>query len=333
MERDRKASSRSVDSVLEAIWAVFAIVAALFARGAVAVWAEPAPEPGLHKWEYVTYPDVVTRGAKAEVGFVIGYGDKREGLRLDIRSHGGEQAPLFFGQGKISGQILRENGKVEAAMKNSFGGSAGVGKAGFLQWVVIGYFPWDENQLDAAWIEVSLAQQRFLLELPYGFSRDPSLATAPSKSYGRPKLPLAAQHAAASAQVVYWESVHYEFGEIRNDWRLALIQSNPFDAKSEVVLYRDDSAVGKSMFLWDLHSPRTTLRIIDEDGGVVASRCMNIRLHEDGMRRSDSFALFRNGDARRSWGQIEVSVDENSYRLVVPSSVFRYIHGRSEPER
>ena len=40
--------------------------------------------------------------------------------------------------------------------------------------------------------------------------------------------------------VLRWQIVHYDLGGIQKGWRLLLIQSNPFDAESEVVLYRND---------------------------------------------------------------------------------------------
>jgi hypothetical protein len=131
--------------------------------------------------------------------------------------------------------------------------------------------------------------------------------------------------------VLRWQNVHYDVGAIQNGWRLELIQSNPGDGESEIVLYRNDGAVGKSMFLWDLHTPRTSLRVLDADGDEVASGfCMGLRLHDDGMRRSDTYHIGRNGfDNGRSWGQIEIHVDDKCYRVVVPSSLYKYAHGHA----
>src|SRR5262249_880447 len=125
-----------------------------------------------------------------------------------------------------------------------------------------------------------------------------------------------------------WENVEYDLGEIQNHWRLSLIQSNPFDAKSEVVLHRDDSTVGKSIYLWTLHTPVTSLRVLDNDGSVIDGFGMDIHLHEDGMRRSDIFRLGRNGlDNSRCWGRIELSVNDRTYGVAIPSSLYKYTHG------
>ncbi len=57
---------------------------------------------------------------------------------------------------------------------------------------------------------------------------------------------------------------------------------------------------------------------------------MSLRLHEDGMRRSDTFHLSRTGNSERSWGAIEVQVDEKTYRAIIPSSLYQYTHGHAE---
>ena len=132
---------------------------------------------------------------------------------------------------------------------------------------------------------------------------------------------------------VQWSNVHYEVGEIQNGWWLSLVLSNPFDGQSEVVLYRDDHKVPGPLYLWDLHSPRTQLRITDSNGTVIHGHCMDIRLHEDGMRRSDTFNLPRypTRDDARTWGQLEVTVNDRSYRILVPSSLYEYTHGHALP--
>jgi len=132
--------------------------------------------------------------------------------------------------------------------------------------------------------------------------------------------------------IVPWLEVRYDVGEIQNGWRLTVLQRNPFDAATEVVLYRDDHTLGKSMFLWDLYSPRTGVTVRESSGRVVASRKMQLRLHEDGLRRSDSFELYRNpGSDDRDWGRLRVTVDDQVRELVVPSSLYRYVHGAAEP--
>jgi hypothetical protein len=68
-----------------------------------------------------------------------------------------------------------------------------------------------------------------------------------------------------------------------------VIQANPFDATTELVLYRDDTRVGASMYLWGLHEPRTSVAIVTAQGRTVGGQCVGLGLHSDGMRRSDTF--------------------------------------------
>ncbi len=60
---------------------------------------------------------------------------------------------------------------------------------------------------------------------------------------------------------------------------------------------------------------------------------MNLRLHDDGMRRSDSFDFNRNPGERelRDWGTMIISIDGKESTLAMPSSLFRYVHGIADP--
>ena len=56
---------------------------------------------------------------------------------------------------------------------------------------------------------------------------------------------------------------------------------------------------------------------------------MGIRLHDDGMRRSDSFSFNRNPSKmdQRTSGLMTIKVDDREYSFTVPSSLFKYTHG------
>jgi hypothetical protein len=132
----------------------------------------------------------------------------------------------------------------------------------------------------------------------------------------------------AGDEILPWDYVEYDLGEIQNQWRAEVHVSNPFDAAAEVILYRHDTAIGKSMYLWDLHTPQTRIEIDDPLTRRLPSRAMEIRLHEDGLRRSDSFSFYRNpGSVNRGWGTAIMTVEDRSYSFTLPSSLFRYTHG------
>ena len=125
-----------------------------------------------------------------------------------------------------------------------------------------------------------------------------------------------------------WQTVHYNLGVIQNGWRLSLIQSNSVDAESEVVLYREDVKIGTSTS-WETNSPATALRVLDAGETTIGSHCIDVHIQNGGMERCNTYDIARNGDGQRCSGQIEISVDDKSYRVVVPSSLYKYTHGHA----
>jgi len=281
--------------------------------------------------EYISFPETLPDRKPYPIFTALYGGQPESGFRLDINGI----MPDFFKTNVITARLHRANGTIVELADSEIqelnapfyvGSHMIPGRKMPVQ--VMTHFPWGPNGLEECWIEVTMGSERYWLEIPYGFDRNPADPLPPSIRGGPPKMIPAMKTLTEHDHVLRWQSVHYDLGKIQKGWRLLLIQSNPFDAESEVVLYRDDIAIGKSMYLWDLHTPRTTLRLLNADGSVISSLCMDIRLHDDGMRRSDTFHINRNGfDHQRCWGQIEISVDDKSYRVVVPSSLYEHTHG------
>ena len=194
-------------------------------------------------------------------------------------------------------------------------------------------FPWGRNVLEEAWVELRLPGQRYWLEVPYGFTRSPEKRLAPAIPSGD-LLPRQRQWRSfhQADKVLKWSRVHYSYAQIQNDWSYELILSNPFDSKAEVVLYREDVAVGKSMFLWNLDTPKTAIAIIEADGTEHPGLGMAIALHEDGMRRSDTFRFPRIPSDARDWGTIRIKIADKEYERVIPSSMYNYFHGHADLE-
>ena len=73
-------------------------------------------------------------------------------------------------------------------------------------------------------------------------------------------------------------------------------------------------------------------------GRVLAGQGMGVRLHEDGMRRSDDYSFNRDpsrekgSEKGREWGKVIIKVDDKTYECVVPSSLFKYVHGVTDNE-
>ncbi len=309
----------------------------LASMSVVAIANEP-PSTGqarslVHNWEFLRFADEKGAPTFLITGSEFDSGDLRA-LRLDILDI--PQGFGFFKTNVITARLYRADGEIVEPttegkkLLNSpvaISTASARGKGPNPQ--VMTFFPWGPNTLEECWIEVSIGPERYWLEIPYGFDRDPKDPLPSSIPGGRPKFVSAMKSLTAHDHVVRWKDVEYDLGQIQNGWQLSLIQSNPFDATSEVVLYRDDMQVGKSMYLWDLHTPHTKLRVVETGGNVIGGLCTDIHLHDDGMRRSDTFNLNRDPDDTRGWGQIEISVDDKTYRVTIPSSLYKYIHGHA----
>lgn len=188
-------------------------------------------------------------------------------------------------------------------------------------------FPWQRNAMDEAWIELAFAGRRYWFELPYGFARNPADQLATDGKRGDPVFPPAMRQLSENEHLVPWLCVWYEFGIIQNNWRLTLAMANPFDASAELILYRDDSEIGKSMFLWGLHTPLTGITIETASREQLTSLAMAVRLHDDGMHRSDDFNFNRYPERGRDWGKAVIKVDDRTWYCMIPSSLFKYTHG------
>lgn len=187
--------------------------------------------------------------------------------------------------------------------------------------------------MEEAWIECRLPGQTYWVEIPYGFTRNPADPLTPTRAIrGGPALAPAMKSIDPKDRILPWAYVTYDLGEIQNQWRAEVHVTNPGDAAADVVLYRGDTAVGKSMYLWNLQTPTTNLEIDDPTGGHLTPLPFGIRLHEDGSRRSDSFKFFRDGNSDlRGWGTATLKVDDRSYSFTLPSSLFKFLHGVLAP--
>ena len=161
----------------------------------------------------------------------------------------------------------------------------------------------------------------YWLEVPYGFTRNPADPLPPAaRDLDRPRFAPAMNALEPGARIVPWKAVRYDLGAIEDGRRLAFDLSNPFDAHCALALYQE----GKP---WDLHSPLTTVRIEDPDGYELKSRATSVSRDEMGSHRSDIFDFNRYPAHGRNWGTIVVTVGDASHRAVVPSSLFKYVHG------
>jgi hypothetical protein len=290
------------------------------------------PQKLVHHWQYIAFPWTLPDGKQCP-SFLCGYDDDNSlGLRLEIMGI----MPGFFKTNVISARLYRADGEiVEPTVegKKTLNVPISINTATRRPGIetpsqVMTFFPWDTNALEESWIEVTMGPERYWVEIPYGFDRNPADPLPPSFPGGPPRFISAMKSLTDHDHVVRWQTVHYDLGVIQNGWRLSLIQSNSVDAESEVVLYRDDVKIGIATS-WATDSPATAVRVLDASGTILGSRCTDVHIQDGGMERSNRYDIAHNGDDLRCWGQIEISVDNQTYRVVVPSSLYKYAHGHA----
>ena len=198
-------------------------------------------------------------------------------------------------------------------------------------WIATFTIPWQGAPLDEAFVEVDAGADRYWLEVPYGFVAGPATTATSTDPRTTPKRAPAMATLGARDRWVPFRDVAYDLGAIQNGWRLFARLSNPFDAHAELELYRDDIQIGKSMFLWKLGEPVTSATILEAGGATLASMPMQLRLHDDGLRRSDDFHFDRSGPCTRAVGTFRATIGDTTVLVAIPSSLYGYTHGTADP--
>ena len=301
-----------VSSCVFRLLASFAIIAHMLAG---VVQADPASS---HTWKRIEYPSLPIPGFETEKLMVLvgsGSSDGAPHLRFDAMWSALREAQMpaaIADAGKFVVRLHLSDGKVILPESEKHPRSwMGAGSRG-ITYSIMYLFPWQRNVMEEAWIEFVLPGQTYWIELPYGFTRNPADDLPSDAKRGEPAFPSTMKALGETDRLVPWLQVNYDLGVIQNGWRLALQLANPFDAEAEAILYRDDIRVGKSMFLWKLDTPRTAMEIKTSGGGILAARSMGIRLHEDGMRRSDNYSFNRFPREGRDWGTVVFKVDDKT---------------------
>jgi hypothetical protein len=306
-----------------------------FSRNLLAseVSSNSQPQQLTNIWRYINYsspkPSVPWDGGPI---FTITSGEQwgqvSRGMRMDIMDI--KEGIAFFKTNAITARLYRANGDlVEPTEENKKLLNAPIAVGNFSipgeepNPQVMTYFPWGANTLHEAWIEVSIGAERYWLEIPYGLDRNPADPLPPAISGGPLHFVPAMNSLTEHDHILRWENIHYVIGKTSDDRELTLIQSNPFWAQSLVDLYRFSKGQ-------DLYSPRTSLCLLNCDGSASGSSCVDLHLDESHYRRTDTFS-FSDYSARdlRCCGQIEIKIDEAIYKVSVPSSLYKYVHGHA----
>ncbi|HWD92554.1 MAG TPA: hypothetical protein VG938_09405 [Verrucomicrobiae bacterium] len=319
--------------VLSGAWFVLSPAASFADEPAAPAATNSFPQTPTNIWKYIDYysfkPQQEWDGRPM---FLLTSGKQYDqvslGLRLDIMEIA--QGFRFFKTNAVTARLYRANGEIvepTAESKKLLNAPISVetssypGEEPIPQ--VMTYFPWGTNAMEESWIEVSIPPDRYWLEVPYGFDRNPADPLPPSVKGGAPQFISAMKSLTEHDHVVRWVDVQYDLGRTHDGGELSLIQSNPFDAESKIEFYADHGPK-------DLYSPRTEAHILDADGSVIKSRCVDLHLGDSTWGRTDTFDFFdRSTDDLRGWGQLEINVDKEAFSVVIPSSLYKYVHGHA----
>ena len=313
---------------------------------AVVVMAGAAQAPGptpTSIWQRIRYPPVTLPGtAREQLTFLVGSGGHKTGpreepshLRLDVMWTARDGVPrpnVIAGAGAVAVKLHTADGKVLTPPPPP--DSPGVSMGGWTTWSLTTTFPWSRNALDEAWFEVRAGGQTWWIELPYGFARNPEDAEVIDHDRDGPRFLTAMQPLGASDILVPWLAVEYEIGRIHNGSLLSVKLSNPFDARASVVSYREPPMqVGPDTSRQNLDTPRVAVGL-EAAGRTLAGRALARRLSDDRHTRADDFTFDRTTRllTGRAFGTVTVTIDSQRYGVRVPSSLFVYIHGRTDPE-
>lgn len=259
--------------------------------------SENANADATHTWSSISYPDVKCRFASGTASALFSAVDQPDakGLRFSLgfgwpKAAEKEEGFVAPDGSKIRLRLHFADGSIVAPQHSDF-------DKPFPRWSHTGrnwhgrfscFFPWGKNQMQEAWLELTFPERSYWLEIPYGFTRDPSSAKLPASKSGRPKLAPAMKTLPKNAQIVNWKGVFYKIGEVKNDFWVSLQHSNPFDAHSQISLGREVATRR-----WSLNSPRTSVSIRRKNGNTLKSRAVGIRLSESDSYRTDSFNFNR----------------------------------------
>jgi len=132
------------------------------------------------------------------------------------------------------------------------------------------------------------------------------------------------QSLAARDQIISWRLAEYDLGEIQNQWRLTARMANGPWPAAETDLYHPPD----NWQPWSLERPQIAVQM----KGQAESRRVAIRRQGE-LDRIDTFRVSSgDSDKGRDTGVAIIRVDDRSYEFTVPSSLFKNLHGRADPE-
>lgn len=303
---------------------------------AVALWllsasllaaAEPSGQPAPRQaapWTCITYPGSIVPalgGDKMELTIEPEIWKKRSGLveRSSLRfqfvwiPRDAETTP-FDEPGHWKVRLHYPDGRVLEPEFEALPGKVSMGIVMDIRWYT---FPFSDNTLTNAWLEVRIDQNTYWYEIPYGFTRDPAAPVPPSDPKAAPAgYAPAMKDSPKDAQIVRWQFVRYDFGTIQNGWKLQADLTNDGERGCLLHLRRADGP-------WDFHAPVTKVKVEPETGVANAAEQSAERLSpHHPQEREDEFLFRFKPLSGRGWGTLTISVDDQSYPALISLGTF-----------
>lgn len=176
-------------------------------------------------------------------------------------------------------------------------------------------FPYGDNSLTEAWLEVRVESQLYWFEIPYGFTRNPEAPLPPSD----PKAELvgfapAMKDSPKNAESVRWSAIQYDSGTIQDGMKLEVDLINRGDIRCVTRLRRENGQL-------NIHSPLTKVVVVMDNGGKLIGEQVASVLPKKHVRE-DEFNFHFEPLAGRGWGNLVVTVDDKPWSGVISLGPF-----------
>ena len=290
-----------------------------------------APEDVIqHKWNWISYPSIPApafgKDQVIRVSVKPSGNPKKPALRFDFRWVGPTKPPPPVKAKNLNLRLHYPDGKiVEPGEGQKKDWEGGFGDLDYLEYLLIYTFPWGSNRLEEAWFELRIEDRTYWIEVPYGFTRNPADPKPPDRlEMKEPHFAPAMKKLGEKDHLVAWNEVMYQLKQFGKTKRhLTVYQANPFDSETRLHLISNV----------DLHEPRTSVQIQQDYPHKLTGRCVKLEMDDNYSvgARIDTFKFNRNTDKGRDWGKLHVTVGEEKVSVTMPSSLFRYVHGVTDP--
>lgn len=176
-------------------------------------------------------------------------------------------------------------------------------------------FPYGDNSLTEAWLEVRVESHLYWFEIPYGFTRDPEAPLPlPDPNAEPARFAPAMKDSPKNAESVRWSVIQYDFGTNQDGMKLEVDLLNRGDIRCVTRLEREGGRL-------DIHDPLTKLAVDMDKGGKLIGEQVASALPQKHVRE-DEFDFDLQPLAGRGWGSLVVTIDDQPWSGVISLGPF-----------